>query len=163
MELITLLWIIIAVLNIFLIACVGLFVYMWWQYKKAFDQDFAVMIEKPNRYCLVKLAKGIKNKFTWEGGTYFLTHGSGLMTRKGKILRIFSRGKPNPLKISFDENEWLDSESVRPAINNAIIQKLIKTEDSIKDMMFYVVVICCIVSSVASVAVALKIFGVIGG
>lgn len=133
----------------------------WWKLKKAYNKDFDIFIDKSNRYEIVESEDSSATKTTHQKGTYFRVPECSVSNKKGKILYMYSLGKPNPMELKYNNSKWIDSESTRHIFNNDMIQKMISQKDALKDSLFYVVVLCCVINTLLTAAMALKIFGVI--
>ena len=133
----------------------------WWKLKKALNKDFDIYIDKSNRYELVESTDSSATKTTHKKGTYFRVPECSVSNKKGKVLYMYSLGKPNPMSLRYNNSKWLDSESTRHIFNNDMIQKMISQKDAMKDNLFYLVVLCSVISTLLTAVIALKLFEVI--
>jgi len=131
--------------------------------RKAYDKDMAVMIDKANRYEIIELPLKLSDKksFTYSGGTYYFKQDAGILTKLGKVLYIYSVGKPLPMVIKHNSSEWLDSSSMRGIVNNDVVRDLFAPEDKMKDSLLMLGMLSAIGGAVITLIIALKIFGVL--
>lgn len=135
------------------------FLYIWWGLRK---KDYVILIDKNNRWKLKRIALFDKTDISVSGKTYNLIAECGLLNTKGKVLYIFSENKPSPLKLTYNRQEWLSSETIMNLINNKYIQLLMKaTQTGIKDMLLIYGAIGGILAGCSSILILLKTFGVI--
>ncbi len=136
------------------------FIWILWEYWKIFIKDTLIFIDKSNRWSMVKDKISGLNSYTHNQKKYMLADNCSLLNKKGKSLFIFSENKPVPLKLSYNDNKWLTSESIMSILNNDLIQKLVKTSDSFKDGLILLGAIGGFIAGIASIVILLKQFGV---
>jgi hypothetical protein len=163
MELLIIMYWIAGFLFLFFGGALTAFVMTFIKLKKAYNKDMAIMIDKSNRYEIIDIAPSVASKrsMEYDKGKYFFKAGSGLLNKTGKVLYIFSEGKPNPMDISYCTSEWLDSTSIRGTINNEIIKELTQTNDPMKDTIQMLANFAAIGGAIVSLLIAAKMFGVL--
>ena len=160
MELINILWIAVGVSSTFFMASLLGCAWFWWKYYKAFNQNFIILIDKANRYKIHPFSYSGKKSIEFDKKSYFLVDDCALLNSNGKMLFIYSENKPNPMSIKYSKAEWLDSTSIRGAINNEYIARMVKPTDPVKDVLMYINLAAGIVSAAGVVIIALKLFEV---
>lgn len=136
------------------------FIWILWEYWKIYIRDTLIFIDKSNRWEVVKDKIRGLTSYTHNQKKYLLADNCSLLNKKGKSLFIFSENKPAPMKISYNESKWLTSESIMSILNNTLIQKLVKTSDSLKDNFILIGAVGGMIAGIASIVILLKQFGV---
>ena len=143
----------------FLLICIIVYIFIHFWLKN--NTDKVLIIDKNNRWFLhsTNLSGKVEEKIN--KGSYILMEKCGLLNKRGKALYIFAENKPQPLKITYDKTEWLDSESLMGVINNKLVQQIIKPSESLKDTLFLFGAIGGLVAGLASIIILLIQLGVI--
>lgn len=136
------------------------FLWILWKYWKLFIKDTLIFIDKSNRFNIVKDNVRGMTSYTYLEKKYLLADDCSLLNKKGKSLFVFSENKPAPMKLTYNNSKWLTSESIMSILNNDLIQKLVKTSDSLKDGLILFGAIGGLIAGIASVVILLKQFGV---
>ena len=139
----------------------GVIFWIFFKWYKASKFDYAIFIDKSNRWSIVRDMLGNSSTYVYDKCKYILDDKVGLLNRKGKSLYIFSKGKPQGMKIEYNGAKWLSSESMMAVINNKLIQKLVQTQDSFIDKLLLFGAIGGMLAGIASTLILLKQFGVI--
>lgn len=150
------------VIFIFLILF-GSVVYLGWLFFKEYNFDSVILIDKSNRWNLVKARLSQYDKFTHKKKVYFLVQNIALLNEKGKALYIFSEDKPTPLEIGYNKNQWLSSANLMSIINNEVAKKIVKESNKFSDILTMFGSLGGILVGVSSVLVLLIVTGVIKG
>lgn len=131
------------------------------------NADIQVFITKENRFELNFTEISSKNKtqkqFEYDGDKYFVFPKCMLLNNKGKSFSIYSKGKPQPREINYNESKWLDNQSINSILNNELIPKLLQPNIGWRDILLIIVTITSIGAFLIVIFIALKIFGVIHG
>lgn len=139
------------------------FMFMLWKEKKS---DKTIIIDKSNNWKLFSDKTIGKKKIKLDGLFYRLDadNGGGLLNRKGKILNIFSWDNPLPMKIKYNTAaNYLTSESLEAAIQNEVVQKIVRPVDPVKEMLIVLGAVGGMISGISSVIILLIVTGVIKG
>ena len=134
---------------------------IFFKFIKLTSTDKLIFIDKANRWNMLHVNLKNLDDYSYKNSMYFLTDKGSMTNKKGKALYVFSEGKPEPMVISYNKNEWVTSESLMAIINNKLIQKLVQTSDSFKDTLLLWGSIGGIMAGIASVLILLKQFGII--
>ena len=133
-------------------------VWLWWKEKKL---DVLLFIDKSNRWSMVRDKLTGMSSYSYRQKKYMLADNASILNSKGKSLFVFSENKPAPLVLKYNESKWLSSDSIMSILNNDLIQKLVKTGDSIKDGLILFGAIGGMIAGIASIVIMLKQFGVL--
>ncbi len=137
------------------------FIWILLRYYKIFKKDMIIFIDKSNRWSAVYDSVAGKTSYTHLQKKYLLADDCSMLNNKGKSLFVFSENKPAPLKLGYNESKWLTSESLMSILNNDLIQKLVRTTDSLKDGLIMFGAIGGLIAGISSIVIMLKQFGVI--
>lgn len=152
-------WIIWAVL-IFILLFLGLLGYVLSLYVKRIFLDCVIFIDKNDRWTM-HFTKLYGETLKMNEKIYYLQEKAGIVNRRGKALFIFSEGQPQPLHISYNKTNWLDSDSLMAVINNKLVQQIVKPTDSFKDNLILFGAIGGILAGMASLLILLIQLGVV--
>ncbi len=146
---------------LFFMLCLAIFlVYFMIKYFNQFKMDTIILIDKSNRWSMIKEYLSELSKFKHKGKEYLLAEDSSLVNKKGKALFVFSENKPAPLKLEYNHSKWLTSESIMSILNNDLIQKLVRTTGSLADQLILYGAIGGMIAGISSVVILLKVFEV---
>ena len=158
-------WIIISTVVFIFMSLVSVFYFMLLYFKER-KSDKTIVIDKSNKWNLYSEKTTGKKKIKL-GGLYYRLDaegGGGLLSSKGKSLHIFSWNIPTPMKIRYNKDaNWLTSESMEAAIQNEVVQKIVRPTDSVKEMLITLGIIASFIAMASSVTVLLIVTGVIKG
>ncbi len=140
---------------------VGCVVLAWLYFSKWF-KDVAIFTDAQNRWSLKYIDATGVDEIEYDGGTYITKGVTPPLNKGGKALFKFSVGNPKPESLTFRKSEEIDSKTISSVINNKLVQVLMSLQSSFMSLQ-YIMLICTIISAVASVLVALKMFGIIKG
>lgn len=161
MNITTVLWTIIGIMfPLFTLVFVYLVIF-WFRLKKAYDRHIDVFIDKQDLYEISFPENISKEKFDYRNGKYVRVKGSSVMSKKGKLLSLYSLGQPTPLDIGYKQADWINSESARSIFNNDSLQKIAAGKNQKQELMMGLIVFCCVINTLLTAAMALKLFGVI--
>jgi len=136
-------------------------VWITWIFIKRYVGDLLLFIDKTNRWKIVYEKLKGASEYTHNDKKYFLSDKTAILNSKGKAFFIFSENKPEPMKISYNDNKWVTSDSLLAIINNKLIQQLVKTTSELEDKLILFGAIGGMIAGVSSVLILLKQFGVI--
>ena len=123
-------------------------------------KDIIIFVDKQDRWALKYVnAKGL-DEIHHDEATYFVKGAKPPLSSGGKALFIFSEGNPNPKSLAHSEAKDIDGKTIMSIVNNKIMQVLMSLQGGFMSMQYITVIASCI-SALASVLVALKMFGVI--
>lgn len=154
------LWLIILVMVFILIifSAVVFFAYKWAIQKW---MDKIILIDKTNRWQLISTRLKGSTEFKFGKDEYNIIEDSTLLNRRGKALLVYSKGKPTPMKLGYNMNRYLNNDSLKAVIKSKVLQKMLSSEDTLKDSLILIGSIAAILSAIASVVVLLKTFGIL--
>ena len=139
------------------------FMLLLWKEKRS---DKTIVIDKADKWELFSEKTAGKKKVKLNGLYYRLDAegGGGLLNKKGKTLHIFSWNNPIPMTIGYNEDaNYLTSESMEAAIQNEVVQKIVRPIDPVKEMLITLGIIASFISMAASIILVLIVTGVIKG
>lgn len=114
------------------------------------NTDKVIFIDESNRWELVSKNLSEVDKFDHKKGKYFLKADAGLLNKKGKKLFLYSLNKPSPMKLKYNDVEWLDAESLMGTINNELVKLMVKPGNQMKDNLLLFGAIGGILAGIAS-------------
>ena len=129
-----------------------------WKKKKL---DRVILIDKNNRWREYYDKLFSKSAITIDNKKYFLVEDCGLVNEKGKSLYIFSENKASPLKIKYNDSQWIDAKSLLGMINNDLIQKMVRPTSPAVEQLLMIGAIGGIIAGLSSVVILLIQMGVI--
>ena len=124
-------------------------------------KDTVIIIDESNRWFIAKQDLKDKTKFVYKEKAYFLREDASVLNNKGRALWIFSKNKPSPMKICYNEAKWLSSEALMGAINNELIKMMVQPRNTGKDILLLVGALGGVIAGISSVLILLKQFGVL--
>ncbi len=153
-------WVIICFFLLYLVfmGVIVYFVLKWWAEKSG---DRIVIIDKNNRWNIMSFFLKGQKQFKYKDVSYNILDNVALLNKKGKVLLVYSEGKPTPLKIGYNENKWLDSESLKSILSNTIIQKILSPSNKTMDIIILMGALGGIIAGIASLLILLKTFGLL--
>ena len=122
--------------------------------------DMILFIDESNRWS-AKYDKLDNTSYNDNEKKYFLKSDCSLLNNKGKKLFIFSKNKPQPMKLKYNSNEWLDSDALMASINNELIKMMVNPKNPVKDMVILLGAVGGMIAGISTVLILLKQFGVI--
>jgi hypothetical protein len=148
---------------LFLFTCflvVGYAAVISWIYFSKWFKDVALFTDAQNRWSLHYFnSKGLDD-IEYDEGTYLLKGITAPLNKDGKALYKFSTGNPKPESLTHIPAKDIDSKTISSVINNKLVQLLMSLQSGFMTLQ-YIMLICTVISAIASALTALKIFGVI--
>jgi hypothetical protein len=138
-------------------------IYNWIKFYK---KDIVIMIDKTGRWEIFFLNLFGQPSFELEGKTYFLNPETALLSKGGKSFYVFSKNKPMPLKLTYNEARWIGSDALMGIINNEFVKQIVKPIDTIKDMFLMIGAVGGIIAGISSLIILanqLGLFGTVAG
>lgn len=126
---------------------------------KRYWSDAVLMVDKSNRWEIIYTSLKDKVSYFHLNKSYPLV--KSLLNRRGKALFVFSEDNPAGMDISYNKGKWLDAESLKTAVNNDLIKKLIKPSSSLFDFLIICGAIGGIIAGLAATIHLLIATGVI--
>ena len=146
------------VLWLLTISAMGVFIYLW---KRETKGDKVIFFDKMDRWRLISVFLKGKTKFAHNGEEYHIIEGKTRLNSKGKALLCYSEGKSTQMEFGYNKAEWLSAKTLKAIIDNEVLQKLIRPQEKLKDMILILGAIGGFVAGITSTLVALKMYGVI--
>jgi hypothetical protein len=125
------------------------------------NQDIQIFLTREERFEL-NFTQLFGNKtFIYDGDKYNVVEKCSKLNKRGKSLNIYSKGKPQPYQLNYNDSKWLDNKSINSILNNELIPKLLQPNSSWRDILIIITCICSIIACILLIVIALKEFGVI--
>jgi hypothetical protein len=138
---------------------VGCVVLAWLYFSKWF-KDVAIFTDAQGRWDLKYIDATGVDEIEYNDGTYITKGATPPLNKSGKALFKFSVGNPKPESLTFQKSGEIDSKTISSVINNKLVQILMSLQSSFVTLQ-YIMLVCTVVSAIASVLTALKMFGII--
>jgi hypothetical protein len=143
----------ILVLFLFILGCI-FFIYKQKKY------DYVIFLDGDKSFRIERISLKNKENLNLKSETYALNRDCLRINSKGRKLYVFNEHKPEPLRIEGNKSLWLSSSTLTNMINNEVLKLMFKMKTNLDN----IILLCCIlagVSAIASVFVAIKVFGLI--
>lgn len=126
----------------------------WWQ-------DIIIFLDAQNRFSLKYANVGKSEEINHNDGKYITKSVEPVpLNKSGRALFIYSENNPEPMILKHKSAATMDSKTIMSIVNNKLIQMLMSLQSSFMTLQ-YMITICSVISAVAGVFVALKVYGII--
>lgn len=123
--------------------------------------DYGIIIDKGNRFDIIRGKFSHQDKIEYGDSDYFLKDEAILRNRRGRVLAVWSSGRPAPMKLSYNSSEWLSGSSIRASLNNEAIQKIVRPANPGKEVILLLGAIGGIIAGISAVLILLITTGVL--
>lgn len=145
----------------FIILLFGLLGYMLYKRYTEGRDDFIIMLSKVGRWRLIRMMVRSSSIFKLNTGSYTVEEKTAIPDHKGRILLVYSEGKPEPMHLEYSKSEWLTSDALTTTLDNELLKRMVQLPMAAKDILMLIGAIAACLALIASVINLLKTFGVL--
>lgn len=133
-----------------------------WIYFSRWFKDAFLFIDAQNRWEIIYANPKNADEMEHNGSEYMLKaeNFKPPLNKSGKALYKFSADNPQPESLSHTPAKEVSGKTIMAIVNNKLVQILMSLQSTFMNLQ-YIMLICSIISAIASALVALKIFGII--